>query len=82
MGYVVPDLQRKLPGRGVWVHVQPQAGLGEAVKKRLFSRGFERRPSTAPELAETVGRLLRKQAAFPLVAGPQGWAGGAGIHQG
>jgi predicted RNA-binding protein YlxR (DUF448 family) len=38
-GYAVPDLQRKLPGRGVWVTLSRQQ-VSEAVKKNLFSRGF------------------------------------------
>lgn len=36
-GFVVPDLARKLPGRGLWVEAKPQA-LAEAIKKKAFSR--------------------------------------------
>jgi predicted RNA-binding protein YlxR (DUF448 family) len=38
-GYAVPDLQRKLPGRGVWVTLSRQQ-VSEAVKKNLFSGGL------------------------------------------
>ena len=60
-GYAVPDLQRKLPGRGVWVSLSRQQ-VSEAVKKNLFSRGFSVETKAAPELAETIGDLLRKLA--------------------
>ncbi len=60
-GQAVPDLQRKLPGRGVWVSLSRQRVL-EAVKKNLFSRGFGAETKAAPELAETIGDLLRKVA--------------------
>ena len=38
---VVPDLKRKLPGRGVWVGLS-EALVAQAVKKQLFSRGLQR----------------------------------------
>ena len=60
-GHAVPDLQRKLPGRGVWVSLSRERVL-EAVKKNLFSRGFGAETRAAPELAETIGDLLKKMA--------------------
>ena len=60
-GYAVPDLQRKLPGRGVWVTLNRQR-VADAVKKNLFSRGFSAETKVPPELAETIGDLLRKLA--------------------
>ncbi len=60
-GHAVPDLQRKLPGRGVWVSLSRERVL-EAVKKNLFSRGFGAETRAAPELAEIIGDLLRKMA--------------------
>ena len=38
-GTVVPDLKRKLPGRGVWVTASA-ATVAEAVKKGSFARGL------------------------------------------
>ena len=57
-GTAVPDLARKLPGRGVWVSLN-RAILAEAVKKKLFSRGFGAETKAASDLPDVVGRLLR-----------------------
>ncbi len=40
-GEAVPDLKRKLPGRGVWV-TATQDALGDAIKRKVFARGFKR----------------------------------------
>ena len=40
-GEAVPDLKQKLPGRGVWVTATRDA-LGEAIKRKVFARGFKR----------------------------------------
>ncbi len=60
-GAAVPDLARKLPGRGVWVALN-RARVAEAVKKRLFSKGFSAETTAAADLQETIGQLLRKAA--------------------
>jgi predicted RNA-binding protein YlxR (DUF448 family) len=60
-GTVVPDLNRKLPGRGVWVSLSRPL-VAEAVKKRLFSRGFAAEAKASPDLPDLVAKLLRKTA--------------------
>ena len=40
-GEAVPDLKRKLPGRGVWV-TATQDALSEALKRKALARGFKR----------------------------------------
>ncbi len=60
-GTAVPDLQRKLPGRGVWVSLSRER-VREAIKKNLFSRGFGAETKAEPELADLIGDLLRKLA--------------------
>ena len=60
-GTAVPDLARKLPGRGVWVSLD-RAVLAEAVKKKLFSKGFAAQTLADQGLPDLVGRLLRQQA--------------------
>src|SRR6202012_1775542 len=40
-GEVVPDLKRKLPGRGLWISASRQA-VAEAVRRNQFSKGFKR----------------------------------------
>jgi uncharacterized protein len=64
-GDVVPDLRRKLPGRGVWVTVK-RAAVAEALKRNMFARGFGV-PAKAPaDLAELVSKLLRAEAVASL----------------
>jgi predicted RNA-binding protein YlxR (DUF448 family) len=60
-GMAVPDLARKLPGRGVWVSLDRKI-LAEAVRKKLFSRGFAAETTIPPDLPDMVGSLLRQQA--------------------
>ena len=55
---VVPDLARKLPGRGLWVAAD-RASVEAAAKKGLFSRAAKRRVVPAADLADQVARLLR-----------------------
>ena len=59
-GVVVPDIQRKLPGRGVWVGLS-RARVAEAVKRKAFGRGLGD-VRVNPELPEIVGQLLREAA--------------------
>ncbi len=60
-GQAVPDLARKLPGRGVWVGLSAQR-VAEAVRKNLFSKGFSEKTEASPELPALIASLLRKQA--------------------
>ena len=56
-GEVIPDLKRKLPGRGLWVSASHQA-VAEAVRRRQFSKGFKREVRAAPTLAADTETLL------------------------
>jgi predicted RNA-binding protein YlxR (DUF448 family) len=56
---VVPDLRRRLPGRGVWVTATRKV-VAEAVKRRAFGRGFKAEVRVAPDLADAVERLLEQ----------------------
>jgi uncharacterized protein len=58
---VVPDLRRRLPGRGVWV-TATRAAVAQAVKRRAFARGFKAAVGVAPDLADEVERLLERSA--------------------
>ena len=60
-GEVVPDLARKLPGRGVWVSLNRQI-LAEVLRKKLFSRGFSAETTVPADLPERVSKQLRQQA--------------------
>lgn len=60
-GGVVPDLNRKLPGRGVWVGLS-RARVAEAVKRKAFVRGLGEGSAAAEDLPDQIGGLLRKAA--------------------
>lgn len=68
-GEVVADLKRKLPGRGLWVSAA-HATVAEAVKRKLFGRGFKREVRVAPQLADGVEQMLTRGAieALAMVA--------------
>jgi predicted RNA-binding protein YlxR (DUF448 family) len=58
-GEVIPDLKRKLPGRGLWVSASRQT-VAEAVRRHQFSKGFKREVRVAPTLvADTEALLVR-----------------------
>jgi len=56
-GAVVPDIDERLPGRGLWVSAD-RAILGRAVDKRLFGRAAGRSVQVDPGLVERVEMLL------------------------
>lgn len=58
---VVPDLKRKLPGRGVWI-TATRAAVKSAVRQKSFARGFRQGVTVDADLADTVEDLLRRSA--------------------
>lgn len=60
-GRVVPDLKRRLPGRGA--HVEARRETVElAVKRRLFSRALKREVTGLDTLAGDLDALLKRSA--------------------
>jgi predicted RNA-binding protein YlxR (DUF448 family) len=59
-GVVVPDLARKLPGRGLWVAAD-RASVETAAKKGLFARAAKAKLSASPDLADQVEILLKRR---------------------
>jgi len=58
-GQVIPDLKRKLPGRGLWVSASHRA-VAEAVRRHQFGKGFKRDVQVAQTLpADTEALLVR-----------------------
>jgi len=64
-GEVVPDLKRKLPGRGLWLSASRQT-VAEAVRRHQFARGFKRDVRVAPTLATDTENLLCRSAVEAL----------------
>ena len=60
-GAVVPDIRRKLPGRGVWTELS-FGTVSRAAAKQAFSRAFRAKAEAPAALAETVGSLLERDA--------------------
>jgi predicted RNA-binding protein YlxR (DUF448 family) len=60
-GTVVPDLKRKLPGRGLWITATRPA-LSSAVARKAFARGFRRDVRIAPDFVESTERLIERSA--------------------
>jgi uncharacterized protein len=60
-GEVVPDLKRKLPGRGLWITAS-RARVAEAVRRNQFSRGFKRDVRAAQTLPSDTEKLLVRSA--------------------
>ena len=64
-GFVVPDLRRRLPGRGVWVTAKASA-VALAERKRLFARAFKADVKVAPGLSDRVDALYMEGALAAL----------------
>jgi len=57
-GAVVPDLARKLPGRGLWVAASREA-VQAAARKNLFARAAKAKLAAPADLADQVEGLMR-----------------------
>jgi len=64
-GEVVPDLKRKLPGRGLWLTASRQT-VAEAVRRNHFSRGFKREIRAQATLPADTEALLVRSATEAL----------------
>jgi predicted RNA-binding protein YlxR (DUF448 family) len=64
-GVVVPDLARKLPGRGIWVAAD-RASVETAAKKGLFARAAKAKLSAPAGLADQVEILLKRRVLSAL----------------
>jgi predicted RNA-binding protein YlxR (DUF448 family) len=52
-GSIVPDLARRLPGRGVWVGAT-RATVAAAVRQKVFAKSLKQQVSTPDDLAALV----------------------------
>jgi predicted RNA-binding protein YlxR (DUF448 family) len=64
-GSIVPDLARRLPGRGVWV-AATRATVAAAVRQKVFARSLKEPVSMPADLPGLVERLLVKRVAEAL----------------
>jgi predicted RNA-binding protein YlxR (DUF448 family) len=60
-GVAVPDLKRRLPGRGMWITATRQA-LHAALAHKAFARAFKRDVRVASDVVDTTERLIERTA--------------------
>ena len=59
-GVIVPDVEGRLPGRGLWVTAE-RAMIDTAVEKKLFGRGAKQAVKVPPDLVDTAATLLKRR---------------------
>lgn len=64
-GAIVPDIDERLPGRGLWVSAD-RGALEQAVVKRLFARAAKRSVTVDPTLTDRVEGLLTRRCVQTL----------------
>jgi uncharacterized protein len=79
-GEAVPDVKRKLPGRGIWISATREA-LDEAVKRNVFARGFKKNVRVASDLAAVTERMLERAALDALAIAAKSGAVVSGFSQ-
>jgi predicted RNA-binding protein YlxR (DUF448 family) len=58
-GEAIPDVKRKLPGRGIWI-TATRAAIANATELNVFARGFRREVHVPRDLAAQTERLLER----------------------
>jgi len=61
-GRIVPDLARRLPGRGVWVEARRDC-VEAAVRRRVFARSLRQPAVVSEDLPDQVERLMARRLA-------------------
>lgn len=64
-GGIVPDLARRLPGRGVWVDATRNA-VAAAVRQKVFARSLKRHVTAPADLPALVEGLIARRLAEAL----------------
>jgi uncharacterized protein len=70
-GEAVPDVKRKLPGRGIWV-TATRGAVEDAVKRNVFTRGFKRDVRVALNLAAQTEQMIERAALDALAIAGKG----------
>src|SRR5262249_27010958 len=71
-GDVVPDVKRKLPGRGIWI-TATRTAIADATERNVFARSFRKEVHVPRDLAAQTERLLERAALDALaIAGKAG----------
>jgi predicted RNA-binding protein YlxR (DUF448 family) len=70
-GEAVPDIKRKLPGRGIWL-TATRTAIEDAAKRNVFARGFKREVRVGHDLAAQTERLIERAALDALAIAGKG----------
>lgn len=79
-GDIVPDLARRLPGRGVWVKASKPV-VQQAVKANVFARSLKRAVRADRDLPERLDRLIEKRVLEALALANKAGLVTAGFQQ-
>ncbi|MEZ5898411.1 MAG: RNA-binding protein [Hyphomicrobiaceae bacterium] len=79
-GTIVPDIDRRLPGRGVWLTATHET-VEKAVKTKVFSRGMKANVSAAEDLADRIEQLLVRRVSETLALANKAGLISAGFQQ-
>src|SRR5262245_33513603 len=79
-GRVTPDLKERLPGRGLWVTATRDA-IDQAIARHAFSKAAKQSVKTAPELADRVVDLAKREVAELLGLARKSGQLGAGFEK-
>ncbi len=60
-GDIVPDLARRLPGRGLWLRAE-RATVEQAMARKLFAKAARRAVNVADDLPQRIERMLLERA--------------------
>jgi uncharacterized protein len=77
-GTVVPDIDGKLPGRGLWLTVS-RAALEQAVARNAFAKAARKNVKTPADLVAMVEKLLLRRAIESLSLAKRAGAVAAGF---
>lgn len=79
-GTLVPDLDRKLPGRGAWLTATREI-VEKAIKTKALSRSLKADAKTPADLGERIDRMLARRAADTLSLANKAGLAVAGFQQ-
>lgn len=77
---VVPDLDRKLPGRGAWLTATRET-VEKAIKTRALSRSFKTDAKVPEDLPQRIEALLQRRVADTLALANKAGLAMAGFQQ-
>jgi uncharacterized protein len=79
-GQLVPDLEHRLPGRGVWVTANREM-VEKAIKTRAFDRSLKATATVAPDLATRIEAMMLRRACDTLALANKAGLAVAGFQQ-